>query len=181
MIALRIKRSTFIAAVVGVISLAPTLLVSAEAALRATTSNSSAESVGTGTFRIYPSATVGGVATGAITLARANGAQFLFIKNSGTINTAKFTITITWASSSSTVLKNCPLNLTFSTAAKCSDTSSPVAFPSAISSGTAQVVTFAIPAGSYLPISIAPSAIDTPTISASVSSAQIRTATVTFS
>jgi hypothetical protein len=179
---MRIGRSTFIAAVVGVISLAPTLLVSATAAISAYTANTSALSVGTGTFKIYPSATTGGAATGAaITLIRASGAQFLFIKNSGTIDTAKFTIDITWASSSSTTLKNCPLNTTFSSATTCSDSSSPTTIFSGISSGTAQEVTFAIPAGSYLPISITPSAKDTPTISSSVSSIEIRTPKVTFS
>ena len=179
---MRKGRSTFIAVVVGAISLAPTLLGSATAAISAYTNNASALSVGTGTFKIYPSATAGGAATGAaITLLNANGAQFLFIKNSGTINTAKFTIQITWASNSSTTLKNCPLNTTFNSATLCSNASTPVTISSGTSSGTAQVVTFAIPAGSYLPISVTPSGKDTPTISASVSSTQIRTAIVTVS
>ena len=179
---MRIGRSTFIAAVVGAISLAPTLLGSATAAISAYTSNASALSVGTGTFKIYPSKTAIGAATGApIALLKSNAAQFLFIKNSGTIDTSKFTIQITWTSSSSTTLKNCPLNVTFSSATLCSDSSSPATIFSGISSGTAQVVTFAIPAGSYLPISVTPSGNDTPTISASVSSTQIRTAQVTFS
>ena len=178
---MRIKRSTLIAVVVGAISLAPTLLLSAEAALSARTSNASALSVGTGTFKIYPSTTVGGAASGAITLINSTTAQFVFIKNSGTINTAKYTNIVTWAAGKTTTLKNCPLNTTFSSANKCSDNSTPVTIATGTASGTAFVVTFTIPAGSYLPISVTPSGTDTPTISTSVSSTQIRTATVTNS
>ena len=179
---MRVVRSTLIAAVVGVISLAPTLLVSATAAINARANNVSAESVGTGTFKIYPSATTGGAATGAaITLVNSNAAQFLFIKNSGTINTAKFTNTVTWTSSRTTTLKNCPLNTTFTSATLCSNSSVPVSIATGTTSGTALVVTFTIPSGSYLPISITPSGLGTPTISTSVSSTQIRTATVTNS
>ena len=177
-----VVRSTLIAAVVGVISLTPTLLVSATAAISARISNSSTESVGTGTFKIYPSATAGGAATGAaITLSNSSAAQFLFIKNSGTIDTAKFTNTITWTSSRTTTLKSCPLNTTFQSATLCSNSSAPVTIATGTTSGTALVVTFTIPSGSYLPISVTPSGTGTPTISTSVSSTQIRTATVTNS
>ncbi len=179
---MRVVRSTLIAAAVGVISLAPTLLVSATAAINAHTNNVSAESVGTGTFKIYPSATAGGAATGAaITLVNSSAAQFLFIKNSGTIDTARFTNTVTWAGVKTTTLKNCPLNTTFTSATLCSNSTTPVTIATGTANGAALVVTFTIPAGSYLPISIAPSKADTPTISTSVSSTQIRTATVTNS
>ena len=177
-----VVRSTLIAAAVGAISLAPTLLLSATAANNARTNNVSAESVGTVTFKIYPSATAGGAATGAaITLANVNGAQFAFIKNSGTINTQKFTNIVTWTSGSTTTLKNCPLNTTFTSATLCSNSTTPVTIATGSLSGAALVVTFTIPSGSYLPISVTPSAKDTPTISTSVSSTQIRTATVTNS
>lgn len=176
-----IKRSTLIAVVVGAISLAPTLLVSAIAALDARVSNATAQSVGSGTFIIYPSATAGGTASGAITLINSNAAQFAFIKNSGTLDTTKFTNTVTWAGGKTTTLKRCPLNTTFSSAALCSDGSAPVTIASGTANAAALVVIFTIPAGSYLPISIQPSKTDTPTISTSVSSTQIRIATVTNS
>jgi len=176
---MKIKRSTLIAVVVGAITLAPTLLVSAKAALDAHVSNATAQSVGSGTFKIYPSATTGGAATGAITLINSNAAQFAFIKNSGTIDTAKFTNTVTWSSAKTTTLKRCPLNTTFTSATVCSDTSTPVTIATGTANAAALIVTFAIPAGSYLPVSVTPnSGTVTPTISTSVSSTQIRTATV---
>ena len=178
---MRVVRSTLIAAVVGVISLAPTLLVSATASINARTNNVSAESIGTGTFKIYPSATVGGAAGGAIALANTNAAQFAFINNSGTITTAQFTNTVTWSSGSTTKLSRCPLNTTFTSATGCSDLSAPVVIATGTLSGAGLVVTFTIPAGSYLPISVTPTGKSTPTISTSVSSTQIRTATVTNS
>ena len=178
---MNVVRSTLIAAAVGVISLAPTLLISAAAAINAHTNNVSAESIGTGTFKIYPSATVGGAAGGAIALANVNGAQFAFINNSGTITTAQFTNTVTWSSGSTTKLSRCPLNTTFISATQCSDGSASVVIATGTLSGTGLVVTFTIPTGSYLPISVTPSAKATPTISTSVSSTQIRTAVVTNS
>ena len=174
-----IKRSTLIAVVVGAISLAPTLLVSAMAVLNSRTGNVTAQSVGSGTFIIYPSATAGGTASGAITLINSNAAQFAFIKNSGTLDTAKFTNTVTWSSAKTTTLKRCPLNTTFTSATVCSDTSTPVTIATGTANAAALIVTFAIPAGSYLPVSVTPnSGTVTPTISTSVSSTQIRTATV---
>lgn len=178
---MKIKRSTLIAVVVGAITLAPTLLVSAMATLNAHVSNASAQSVGSGTFKIFPSATAGGAATGAITLSNTSAAQFAYIKNSGSIDTAKFTNTVTWAGVKTTTLKRCPLNTTFSSATSCSDGSTPVTIATGTANAAALVITFTIPAGSYLPISIQPSKTDTPTISTSVSSTQIRTSTVTNS
>ena len=178
---MKFKRSTLIAVVVGAITLAPTLLVSAKAALGAHVSNATPQSVGSGTFKIYPSATAGGAAAGSITLLSSKNAQFAFINNSGTLDTAKFTITITWALGKTTTLSRCPLNTTFISAISCSDSSAPVAIATGTASGTALIVTLTIPAGSYLPISVKPSGADTPTISSSVSSTQIRTATVTNS
>ena len=176
------KRSTLIAVVVGAISLAPTLLVSATAALNAYTRNVASQSVGSGTFIIYPSALSTGSATGAaITLLNSNAAQFAFIKNSGTLDTAKFTNTVSWAGVKTTTLKRCPLNTTFSSATLCSDGSAPVTIATGTANAVALVVIFTIPAGSYLPISIQPSKTDTPTISTSVSSTQIRATTVTNS
>lgn len=178
---MNVVRSTLIAAAVGVISLAPTLLVSATASINALTNNISAESTGTGTFKIYPSTAVGGAAGGAIALSNSNAAQFAFINNSGTITTAQFTNTVTWSSGGTTTLSRCPLNTTFTSATVCSDASTPVVIATGTVSGTGLVVTFTIPVGSYLPISVKTSGKATPTISTSVSSTQIRSAVVTNS
>lgn len=162
--------------------MAPTLLVSTMAAGRANTFNSSAESIGTGTFKIYPGATTGAAATGApITLSNSVAAQFAFIKNSGTIDTASFAITVTWAGIKTTTLKYCPLNTTFSSATLCSDSTAPVLIGAGIADGSVVTVTVTMPSGSFLPISVKPSKSDIPTIGTSVSSTQIRAAKVTNS
>lgn len=154
--------------------------------LNALAKNMLSNSVESGTFVIYPSATVGGSVTGqALTLHNTIGPQFAFIKNSGTIDTEKFTITVAWAQPKTTRLKNCPLNTTFTTAILCSDASIPVTIATGIGNGMELEVTFVIPAGSFLPISVLSSCnvscANRPTINSSISTSQIRALRITNS
>lgn len=148
----------------------------ADANLGAQTSNGTAQSLSTVTFKVAPEATTNGTATGIITwtAGAANANFYAYYVNTGTVNDAAFSWTVTrTVGTNSYTLDYCPTDTTFSSATLCSDSSTPTTMAL---TGTGP----ALAVGQWMPIHIKISKKnDAFTVAATVSASQIRTATNT--
>ena len=146
------------------------------ASATAKASNPSAHSISSVTFKVAPENTTGGTASGLLTwTANSTTDIYFYYVNTGTIqvNSFNWTITRTVGSGGFTITK-CPINTTFSTATRCSDSSTPTSMTATGTTGPT------LTPGQWLPVYInITSKTDTFTGASTVSRSQIRAGTNT--
>ena len=139
-------------------------------------SNSTAQSITSVTFKVAPEATTSGTATGIITwtAGAANANFFSYYVNTGTVNVAAFSWTVTQTvGTGGFTLDFCPIGTTYSSATLCSDSSTPTTMAL---TGTGPALTI----GQWRPIHIKiTKKSDAFTAASTVSGAQIRAGTNT--
>ena len=174
---MKLMRAVILSFLISSITFLPSLLIPAQAITRATAYNSSGTlAVSSGTFILYATTSPTGANPGGpLTLSKTANDQFFYLRNTGTLDIAGFNLTITTSPLQTFTLSRCALNVAFTAANTCA-TGSPTTVT--ISGG---VVSLTVPANSWYAIDFAPKKSTTPTISVSVSSAQIRAATTTNS
>ena len=99
------------------------------ASVKASASNSIAQSITSVMFKIAPETTTGGTATGIVTLTGvgANSNMYMYYVNTGTVNDTAVSWTVVHTVGvGGYTLNYCPVNTTFNTATQCSDLSAPV-------------------------------------------------------
>ena len=164
----------------GIILLALVSILSptdAYASVIAKTSNSTAQTITSVTFKVAPEATTNGTSTGLITWASSvnNTDFFAYYVNTGTVNTTAFSWTVaqTVVGAGSFTLDYCPINTTYSSPTLCSDSSAPTTMSL---TGTGPALTV----GQWRPIHMnIVKKSNTFTVASTVSRSQIRAATNT--
>lgn len=147
-------------------------VVSAANALPIATSASAATNISTGTIIAYPSASTSGANPNgtALTLANTSLPQYFYVLNAGSIEIVSVTITISYSSTTAKkTFLHCGQNVLFSATNTCAS-GSPV---TVAGSGS---VSLNLTPGSWYAFEIDAKKVVTPTISVSVSSAEIRSA-----
>ena len=136
-------------------------------------------SVGTGTFIAYATTTSSGANPNApLTLSNSNGAQYFYIRNTGTIAITAVTLTISYTGNpNATTLVHCNEQITFRALSTCTSVSST---SSATTSGTF-AISLSVQPNSWYEFELAPSKKVTPTIGVTVSSSQLRSRITTNS
>lgn len=174
---MKLTRAALLSFLVAVISFLPTFLVPIQASTAAIANNATGIlSASTGTFTVYAATSPTGASTGVpLTMSNTPNDQYPYIRNTGSVAVARFTLTITTSPVQSFTLLRCALNVAFKSPNTCVSGSSTAV---SISGG---VVTLTIPANSWYDLDFKPNKGTTPTFSVSVSSSQIRSAITTNS
>ena len=164
------KRSALVGMVLGALLLAPQVTDLASGAVSAFAGNSQTQGISTATY-LAAAVSATGTTNPKQSLQIATGGntnpQYFYVKNFGTDALIGFGFTGT-ATSGTLTYKRCPVGTSFSTATRCSDSSTPAA-------ATAGAVTAALSIGAYLPMSATPSKTNiTITIAISVNNTQDR-------
>jgi hypothetical protein len=172
-------RAALLSFLVAVFTFFPTELIPADAGATARASNNvTATSISSASFVVYATATPTGAnpAGTALTLNNTSAAQYFYVRNTGTVSVARFSIAITYSGGPGTVtIDRCGANIAFSGTNTCA---SGTKTTMTISAG---VMTLTIPANTWFAFELDPRKTVTPTISVSVSSTQIRPAVITNS
>lgn len=143
------KGTSLVAAVVGACILALTQPPVADAAISAT-SNNSTLSVSSGTLRVFATATQTFTSTGvALSTAITNGtAKNFFVNNGGSLSVSRFTMTITLPNSSNvSAFRRCAVNVSFTGSNTCAS-GSPVVVTNPVS-GSATTYVLTLPGNGY--------------------------------
>jgi len=164
-------RIALLSFLIAAVTFAPFDLAQSNALIARANNASGTLSVGSGTFIAYATtSSTGSNPNAPLTLSNTKGAQYFYIRNTGTFAITAVTATISYAGNpSTTTLLYCNEQIAFSARRTCSSGSS-------TSSPTAG--TFSIPLSiqpnSWYEFEIDPKKTATPTISLTVSSSQIR-------
>ena len=164
------SRTALVGLALGALLLAPQASDLASAAVSAIAGNSQTQAISTATY-LAAAVTTTGAANPKASLSSVMGNNtnplYFYVKSFGTDTLTGFTFSGTTTSGSLTY-KKCPIGTTFTSATRCSDTSTPT-------TATAGAVTAALTTGQYLPMSATPNRNSvTITISISVGNTQDR-------
>jgi len=171
------KRLVLAGLVLGALFITPQVTDLASAAASALAGNSQTQGITTATYLAAAVSSTGAsnpkVALQIVTGGNTN-AQYFYVKNFGSNALIGFGFTGNVTSGTLTY-KKCPVGTTFSTATRCSDSSTPT-------TASAGAVTTSLAAGSYLPMSVTPSKTNvTITIATSVNNTQDRAPVISIS
>ena len=168
---MKIIRIALLSFLISAVTFAPVDLAQSNAVIARANNASGTLFVGTGTFIAYATtSTTGANPNAPLTLSNSSGAQYFYIRNTGTIAITAVTATISYAGNpSTTTLLYCNEQVLFSARHTCSNgtsTSSPT-------TGTVSIP-LSIQPNSWYEFELDLKKAATPTISVSVSSSQIR-------
>lgn len=177
---MNLYRTALTSALTAAITFAPMQLIPADAVVTAIANNSSNAlatlSVSSASFILYPTANVAGANPGAaLTLAKTNASQYFYLRNTGSVEISRFSLSITGTSSAAFTLSRCDEKVEFTSVDVCSSGS-----PTVITVLVGEI-TLTVPTSSWFNFQLTPSKQSTPSISVSVSSSQIRGGFVTNS
>jgi hypothetical protein len=172
-------RAALLSFLVAVFTFFPTELIPADAGATAGANNNvAATSISSASFIVYATATPTGAnpAGTALTLNNTSAAQYFYVRNTGTVNVARFSITISYSGGTGGVtIDRCNANVAFSSLNTCASGSKTVM---TISGG---VMTLTIPTNTWFAFELDPQRTVRPVVSITVSSTQIRPAVTTNS
>lgn len=175
-------RATLISFFVAVLTFMPTELMVAGADLQATADSSAVNvaglSIASGTFIAYATTSPTGANPNGtpLTLSRTSDAQYFYVRNAGSTSLVQFSISITYSAGPGPVtIDRCDIGVSFNNLNTCATGTKTVV---TITSG---VITLTIPPNNWFQFELDPKKTVLPVISVSVSSSQLRPATVTNS
>lgn len=179
---MKLIKAALLSFLISCITFFPMEVMSADAVPQAVASSSSSNSaglsIGTGSFIVYATSSPSGPNPGgvALTLSKTSYAQYFYVRNTGNIDVARFSITISYDAGPGTVtLDRCNVGVSFTALNTCASGNKTAM---SISNG---VLTLSVPSNTWFSFELDPQKTVLPTINVSVSSSQIRSAIVTNS
>ena len=164
-------RIALLSFLIAAVTFAPVDLAQSNALVARANNASGVLSVGTGTFIAYATTSSSGAKPNApLTLLNSNGAQYFYIRNTGTIAITAVTVNLSYTSSTgATTFQHCNAQVVFSALNTCASGTS-----TSLSTSGTFAFSLSIQPNSWYEFELDPNKKTTPTISVTVSSSQIR-------